>query len=57
MNYAVIDAGNIVVNLIRWDGVAPYAPGAGLTLVQSDAAAIGDVYIDGTFTKPEAQEE
>lgn len=51
MRYAVIEAGT-VVNVILWDGSAPYAAGSGRTLVQSDTANIGDTYNsgDGTFT-------
>lgn len=56
MRYAVIDAGGIVVNIILWDGVSPYDPGAGLTLVPDTdppAAQIGGTHNqDGTFSPP-----
>jgi hypothetical protein len=52
MNYAVVDEKNIVVNVIAWDGVTSYNPGTGLTLVRSDTAAIGHIYLDGAFIKP-----
>lgn len=51
MNYAVIDKNGIVQNIIIYDGVSPYNPGAGLTLVQSDTAGIGDTYDGVNFTK------
>ena len=52
MNYAVIDSSGNVVNVIVWDGITPYNPGAGLTLVQSDTAARGDTYLEGVFSAP-----
>jgi len=58
MNYAVIEGG-VVVNLILWNGAAAYSAGAGRTLVQSDAAHIGDSYAGGVFTpapQPPAEE-
>jgi hypothetical protein len=51
-NYAMIDGDNKVVNIILWDGITPYSPLQGTTLVQSDIAAIGDTYTDGEFIKP-----
>lgn len=53
MNYAVIDENGRVVNVILWDGVAPYNPGAGLVLVPSQEAARGDIYAQGVFTRPQ----
>jgi hypothetical protein len=32
-----------VTNVVLWDGVAPYDPGATFTLQQSDTLQIGDV--------------
>jgi hypothetical protein len=32
-----------VVNVILWDGVTPYAPPGGTTLVSAGTLAIGDV--------------
>jgi len=49
MNYAVVNADNVVVNVIVWDGTTGYNPGDGLTLVQSDVAGRGDLYLDGGF--------
>lgn len=41
-NYLVVDGGGLVINLIVWDGQAPYDPGAGNTLVeQPDGVGIG----------------
>lgn len=36
MKYAIIDANNIAVNFIAWDGVSPYNPGEGLFIVEFD---------------------
>ena len=41
MRYAVIENG-VVINVIVWDGVTPYDPGEGITVVQSDTLNIGD---------------
>lgn len=38
--YAVIDATGRCVNVILWDGVTPYEPPPGCTLVQSDTREI-----------------
>ncbi len=43
MIFALIDNTNKVVNLIAYDGVTPYAPEDGLTLVQvPEGTNIGD---------------
>lgn len=55
-NYAVIDVNGNVVNVIAWDGISTYNPGAGLTLVQSDVAGIGWIYASGVFTNPKQGE-
>lgn len=47
MRYALIVAG-VVSNIVEWDGSRQF-PAAG-TLVQSDAANIGDSYNGTTFT-------
>ena len=57
MNYAVVDQSGNVVNVISWDGISPYNPGAGLTLVRSDTAARGHVYQNGQFTNPNESRE
>jgi hypothetical protein len=46
MRYAVIDIDGTVVNVIVWDGVTPYDPGEGLTLVpmaEDSTVGPGDV--------------
>ena len=46
--YAHIENG-IVTNISRWDGVTPYDPGDGVTMVVADEnARIGGTY-DGSF--------
>ncbi len=48
MIYLVIeDATGLVVNAITWDGVTPYDPGEGLTLVERSGAA-ADAWIGWT---------
>ena len=53
-SYAVVDEAGIVVNVIEYDGISPYTPPAGTTLVQSDIAARGYNYDGTTFTNPNA---
>lgn len=36
MRYALVNADNIIVALIVWDGVQPYQPGDGLRLERMD---------------------
>ncbi len=50
--YSVIKEGK-VVNVVEWDGVAPWHPGEGYTLVRSDICDKDDIYDekDATFTK------
>ena len=55
-NYAIVDATNTVINVIAYDGVSPYTPPTGTTLVQSDVAAIGWTYANGIFTNPNANQ-
>lgn len=45
-NYAVINQQNEIVNAILWDGVSPYDPGEGLTLIEAGDLTI---YIGGTY--------
>lgn len=42
MRWAVIDAENTVVNVIEWDGVAPWAPPEGCRAIESDTLNPGD---------------
>jgi hypothetical protein len=49
--YAVLENGT-VVHIIEWVGNNPYSEDSGLSLIQSDIAAIGDTYTDGEFIKP-----
>ncbi len=51
--YAILQ-NNVVINVCAWDGVSPYAPPTGCTLVQSDSCGIGDIYdpLTQTFSKP-----
>lgn len=55
-NYAAIGAVNIVENVIAWDKelYPDYKPAPGLTLIQSDTAAIGYTYdpTAQTFSAP-----
>lgn len=55
MRHAIIDQSNEVVNIIIWEG-AEWLPPRNHTVVQSDSAAIGDIYepTTGTFSKPNA---
>jgi hypothetical protein len=49
-NYCVVnDSTTFVVNRIVWDGVTPYNPGAGVTLVASEIGQIGDKYESSKF--------
>lgn len=49
--YAVINSGN-VINVVEWDGVSSFNPGAGNTLVQSNVAGPGWTYNGTTFMPP-----
>jgi hypothetical protein len=51
-NYAVINGGN-VINIILWDGVTPYNPGIGFSLVEipnGTNVCIGYTYNSSTST-------
>lgn len=55
--YAVVDTNNIVVNTIVWDGVTPYTPDGGLTLIEIPEGTLcgpGWIYdpVTQTFTDP-----
>lgn len=49
-------ADNLVVNVIEWDGVAPYTPPAGTFLVDGTGKDVGPGYsydpATGQFTAP-----
>jgi hypothetical protein len=51
--YAVINASNIVVNIIKWDGKSLWSPPKNHIAVASDSARIDDTYdpIEKTFTR------
>lgn len=52
MRYAIVDENNIVINVIKWDGVSEYNPGEGKTVVKAEYVNIGDQYNsnDGSFS-------
>jgi len=54
MKYALIDATSVVANLIEWDGIQPYTPQQGYTLlpVNDHQVNIGYTYVDGAFQAP-----
>ena len=56
MNYAIVDdVTKVVQGVIVWDGVAPYTPPAGTTLVNVDGIPCGPGWIqqpDGSFIPP-----
>lgn len=54
MNYAIVQNG-IVVNTIEWDGVSPWQPPAGASVVLIPDGAyvgIGSTYSNGVFGAP-----
>ena len=54
--YAVLNADNIVVNVIEWDGVTPYDPGEGLTLQFVPTVDIGRVWDGNDYVPPVSEE-
>lgn len=58
MKYALIDTTNTVSNLIEWDGIEPYTPQQGFTILQVNdhQVNIGYTYVDGTFQAPIIEE-
>jgi hypothetical protein len=52
MIYAVINAENLVVNAIEWDGATFWQPPAGHIAVATAEAGIGWGYVNGQFTPP-----
>lgn len=55
--YALIDKSGLVLNVIEWDGKAPYELEADQQLIQSDAAGTQWRYVNGTFNPPSDQPE
>ena len=57
MRYAIVDnATKVVQNVIIWDGVTPFTPPDGTTLVNVDGILCGPDWIqqpDGSFLPPE----
>ena len=57
MRYAIVDnATKVVQNVIIWDGVTPFTPPDGTTLVNVDGILCGTGWIqqpDGSFLPPE----
>ncbi len=53
--YAVVNADNLVVNVIIWDGIERWSPPAGCFVVRSDACDINQVYdpATGLFAYPQ----
>ena len=56
MRYAIVDdKTKVVLNICIWDGVSPYTPPAGTTLVNVDGIPCGPGWIqqpDGLFVPP-----
>lgn len=56
MKYAIVDdATKVVQNVIVWDGVTPFTPPTGTTLVNVDGILCGPGWIqqqDGSFVPP-----
>ena len=57
MRYAIVDdASKVVLNIIIWEGVTPYTPPAGTTLVDVEGITCGPGWIqqpDGSFLPPD----
>lgn len=55
-HWALIDGTDTVANVIDWDGVTPYSPPDGLTLVDTNGQACGPQWTydpaTGTFSPP-----
>jgi len=52
--YAVIDADNVVQNVIEWDGIANWRPPSGCTLRLHNQVSRGDIWdpVRGDFMRP-----
>ena len=53
MNYAVIDSTGLIVNVVVWDGITPWEPPAGHSVVQLTEGDIGWTVKNGDFIPPE----
>ena len=53
-NYAIVGEDNVVINVAAWDGVSPWTPPENTRLIQSDFAAIGDIWVEAIsdFVRP-----
>ncbi|HEX6860024.1 MAG TPA: hypothetical protein VF138_07475 [Caulobacteraceae bacterium] len=52
--YALLDSEGLVVNVIAWDGLAPWSPADGETAVEApDWVSVDWRSIDGVWTAPE----
>lgn len=60
MRYAIVeDSTKVVFGVILWDGVTPYTPPQGTSLVNVDGVLCDIGWIqqpDGTFTPPPTEE-
>lgn len=59
VGYAIINSNNEAIAFISWDGVSPYDPGVGNTIVPiNEGVSYGPSWIydpnTGTFTDPNA---
>lgn len=54
MRYAVLNSSNVVVNIIKWDGMAHWSPPKDHIALASSVARIGDKYdpIEEKFSDP-----
>ena len=52
MNYAIVNNQSLVINIIEWDGIAPWQPPAGCIAIATDQAGVGWGYVNGQFTPP-----
>jgi hypothetical protein len=50
--YAVVNASNVVTDLVQWDGVSPYSVSPSTLVLAGVGAAIGGTYLAGVFTPP-----
>lgn len=51
--HAVVNASNVVVNIVEWDGGNRWAPPTGMraVLIENPAVHIGWHYVNGVFSK------
>lgn len=57
MTYAIIDATNVVINTVIWDGKPPWQPPDGCIAVKAtEGVSIGWTYVDGVFSPPVPEE-